>query len=435
MREEHALTPFAVTRSLGNGVYLHYAKNDRFKSNAFSVNYFFPQTRGLAAADCILPRLLRRGCLSYPSERALAARLDDLFGTELTSYSERIAEMRLTGFTVSFLSERYLPQGEAGLTERVLSLLFSVTDAPLLAGEGFLPEKVKRECEAHLDALRSVKNRKERYAAHLARELMREARCYDPPAGGTEEETLRITPVSLFARYREMLDRSEIHYVYVGDMEEEALIALLPKRKECTPSPRRALTRSRREAKRVKRRSCRTDGTQSILVLGCRTGVFAGEEAVPAATLLLEILSESPMAKLFVHVREERHLCYSVRAAMDLSAGTMQIMAGIEREKRAEAERAILAELAECAAGGITEQELACAKESLRSAYLSIHDDPGAMESYLSHQAIRGADPSPEARVAKIDALTVRDIAEVAAGMTLDTVFFLQAEGSDVPNV
>ena len=58
-------------------------------------------------------------------------------------------------------------------------------------------------------------------------DLTADPRRYDVPEYGTEEEAETVTQEQLALRYRAMLDRSEICFVYAGSLEKETVLALI----------------------------------------------------------------------------------------------------------------------------------------------------------------------------------------------------------------
>ncbi len=419
--------PCMETLPFGEGAYLHYTTTDRFKTEILSVRLFFPVTVGRSAADTLVPRLLQRTCRSFPSERALQIRLDELYGSDLSISFERIGDMRVLAFTVEFLSERFVPV-ETKLREKIASLLLSVLLDPIADPEqGFPPDAVERERRAHLDALRAIKNQKTAYAIARCGALMRDRSRYDVPTVGTEEETLEITPRMLYEQYRQLLNCSEVHFSYVGPASGAEIKDLFSESPLRGSGDIRALVHRRPRAKSPRRAVEETDGTQSVLVLGYRTGVYLGDADAVLYPLFTEILSDSPMAKLFMNVREKKSLCYSVQAGASLPTGILRVSAGIDCRRSVEAERAIRAEISKCRRGEITKEELACAKESIACAYSAIGDSAIDIDAYFSRAKLLRKDVPIEKRLSRILAADAEDIARIASCLSLDTVYLLKA--------
>ena len=413
---------------LENGRFLHYYPTDRFKTEILSVRFVLPVTEGCAAADSLFPALLAKGCRAYPSERELSRRLDELYGTDFAYSIDRAGDRLTVSFTVDYLSGKYVPKGLDLLVE-VISLLGSIIGEPLAdPAEGFSAELTRLEVAAQLDRFRSIKNHKSRYAGHRTRELLRDKSRYDVPIYGTEQELSEITPTLLYERYLHMLGASEVHFYYVGretPLRLSSLLGRLPfASRPCAASP---LIPIRPRAARIRRVTETTDGTQSVLVLGYRNSISISEPDSDLFPLFIEVLSESPISKLFMSVREKKGLCYSVHAVSALASGIMLISAGIDREKKDEAERAIRAELRRCRQAMISESELACAKESLINAYYTLMDSPLEIDACYARCDLTGTCISLEDRIAAVRMADASDIARLASRLSLDTVFFLAA--------
>jgi predicted Zn-dependent peptidase len=164
-----------------------------------------------------------------------------------------------------------------------------------------------------------------------------------------------------------------------------------------------------------------------VLVLGYRNALSIDEDDALLFPLFIEILSESPVSKLFTTVREKKNLCYSVHAASNLTSGIMLISAGIDREKQKDAERAIRLELAKCRRGEISEMELVCAKESLINAYYVLEDSPVEIDAYQARCDLLGHAVSLLERIRRVREASISDVARIASRLSLDTVFFLAA--------
>lgn len=419
------------TSALGNGVFLHYLPTERFKNAVLSVNLLYPQKKGMSSCDTMIPRLLMRSCDLYPTRRQMATRLSELYGTSVSQSSDRIGKMRLTGFTADFPERRYTDEIPC-LPSEVISLLFRMLCHPRLLDGSFDPTLVEHEKKAMLEEFAAIRNRKATYAVYRCRSFLRAKRGYDLPSGGSEEEVEKLTPRTLIQQYRYFLRHSALHISYVGSEPKERLIAAiraatvdLPRGTVCEG----ALIAGVRNTAKLLRINEPTEGTQCILVLGYRTGLFRGEPATDAFHLMTEILSDSPMSKLFRNVREKKQLCYSIQAMASLRTGILMICAGIDSRRKEEAERAIRLEIAAMKAGRITEEEISCARESLLNTYESIPDSPYDLESYYSSEMLFPDAKTVSERVNILSNLTVEDVRETASHLSLSVVYCLDPRG------
>lgn len=423
-----------TTRKLFENVYLHHIETDRFKNSVFSIRFYFRQRRGLSAADSVLPRILLQGSEQYQSQRELLLRAEELYGTKLTSSSERLGKMRLITFSAYMIDGAYLPQ-ESRMPGDAISLLLNAVYRPLTDPEtGFFREDLLRhEVRGHLERIASIKNHRTAHAVMKCTEFMQSPRYYDVPAYGTEEEALALDSRKLYGEYRYMIRNAEVHLSYSGTRPLSE-IAELVRAELASHLPRNAdvllgkLYFGRKRARGIRRASLSADGSQSVLVLGYRTGMLQSDPDAWKYAMLTEILADSPIAKLFMGVREKEGLCYSINARANLMNGILTVSAGIDPARAAEAERAIRREIRRTAAGIISEEEMTAAKESLVSAYFGILDSAANYELYRATAEIRRITLSLEERIARIRAIGADEVAALAAKLSLDTVFLLSAE-------
>ena len=68
---------------LGQGVYLTYLPSDKFKTSFLSAQFVTPLRRQSAAANALIPAVLRRGTARYPDMQSLSAALDLLYGARI----------------------------------------------------------------------------------------------------------------------------------------------------------------------------------------------------------------------------------------------------------------------------------------------------------------------------------------------------------------
>ena len=106
---------------------------------------------------------------------------------------------------------------------------------------------------------------------------------------------------------------------------------------------------------------------QSHLVLGVK-GANAIEDDHFPQSLLSVILGGNMSSRMFLRIREARGLCYYISASTDdyLDAGAFSVRAGVDQSRLDEAISAITHELLLAAKEGVTEAEVARAKEYLK---------------------------------------------------------------------
>lgn len=162
---------------------------------------------------------------------------------------------------------------------------------------------------------------------------------------------------------------------------------------------------------------------QVHLVVGMRCAGRHSPERWPLA-VLNHVLGGGISSRLFQEVRERRGLAYSIwseRVHYD-EVGTMTVSVGTAPEHAHEVLALVHGELDRMGGKGITARELAVAKGHLRAETLLSLEDSGARMSRIgSSLLLHGQVLEVDEVLAKVDAVTVDDVAEVAATLAGET--------------
>jgi predicted Zn-dependent peptidase len=125
-------------------------------------------------------------------------------------------------------------------------------------------------------------------------------------------------------------------------------------------------------------------------------------------------------SRLFQQVREQRGLAYQVYSAQACyaDAGTFSVYAGCAPERLGEVVAVVRDVLAGAAAEGLTEAEVVRAKGSLRGGtVLGLEDTASRMNRLGRSELDHGRQRSISESLARIDAVTPAQVADLAAGL------------------
>ena len=412
--------------SIKEGIRLHYISCNKFTSNTFTVHFLSPLTQKGAPLANLLAKVLKKGCLAYPTQEDIAKRAEELYGTSIVAGVSKIGETQ--SFFISFcaLDNPFAFDG-TDIAEGAFSLLTSLLLEPCLENGVFLPHVVKREKTALLDRIAAKINNKGSYAMQRCREIMCETEAYRFSLEGKREDVENVESAELYEAYLKTLGSAPIEVYYIG---KESLddVFLRTSRLFANFSPRTATefnTEVLYSSLSVKRVRETADAVQGKLVMGFRTNCTAKEPDFLALMLFDAVYGSSPISKLFMNVREKLSLCYYCASATDLDKGVMFVYSGVENENAEAAENEILKQLDELKMGVVTENELLCAKATLVDNLKSIEDNAYSIERFLLTQHLRENNLTPDHYIKRIEALTVQDVVRVAKRISLDTVYFL----------
>lgn len=414
---------------LAEGVYLTRLPARKFKTSLLSAQFMTPIAAETAAAQALLPAVLRRGTMCYPDMGALSTRLDELYGAEIDYTVRKKGECQCVGFVASFIDDAFTPGGEK-LLEPVAELLGQVIGNPVTKDSRFLPEYVDSERTNLVDAIRSILNDKRDYAdLRLLQEM-----CAGEPYGvsrfGDEKSAQALTGEQVYEAYTRLLSSAPLELFYCGSASAErveaALMAALSNlpRKAVQAIPQSQCHTARKEVKRV---TDLMDVTQGKLGMG----FTCGSDDFSALMMGNTLFGGSSNAKLFMNVREKLSLCYYASSLFHRQKGIITVSSGIEFQNFQKAYDEIQHQLKAVQDGKLEDWELEGARSTLCNAYATIGDSQSKLENFWLGQTATGRDDTPEALAEGVRTVSPERIYEAMKTVSLDTVYFLKGEGAE----
>ena len=381
-----------------------------------------------AALNALLPAVLLRGCKSAPDMRSITLRLDDLYGASTGALVRRTGDIQSTGLSCGFIDDRFTLEGDSVFAP-MLSFLEEILLDPVTEKGVFRADYVASEKQNLIWTLESQRNDKRSYANNqLLKQLCKED-SYGIPRLGEIPDVEAITPESLYAHYRKVLEESPVHVFYVGSADAQTVAdALRPMLSRLAKNPITPPAQTGLTAGEFTRREETLDVAQGKLCMGFVTPITLRDPAYAAIQVCNTIFGAGMTSKLFMQVREKMSLCYDIGSGFHGSKGILTVSAGIEFEKEEIVREEILHQLQEILDGNVTDLELAAAKEALLSMLRSYHDSPGAIEGYYASAAISGIGMDTAQFMAAVEAVSLNDVVAAAKTLQLQSVYFLRGD-------
>ena len=417
---------------LAPGVTLRAVQTNKFKTSMLSVTFLEPLTAEHASLNALLPKVLRRGTQRHPDMEALSAALDDLYGGGIEPILRKKGEVQCLGFWGSFLDDAFVPEG-TNILENAAALLGELILSPAGEGDTFLPAYVESEKENLVNKIRGQVNDKLQYALARLRALMCQGEAYGLDKLGTEEQVRAITGESLYARYQEILETAPVYLYYCGSADpgrvEKAFreaFAALPKTQR-RQIPQTQVVAAPKES--LRRFQDAMDVGQGKLILGFRTGGgFRDQASVARGLLFNAIYGGTTTSKLFLNVREKLSLCYFASSSLAQNKGLLQVYSGVEFANFQKAEEEILAQLAACQKGEISQEEVQAARRSVMGSLRTTLDAQGRLEEYWLNRFVSSTEFAPEALAEEVSKVTLEQVVQVAQAVQLDSIYTLQGK-------
>ncbi len=420
---------------LWDSVSLTAIKTDKFKTGMISLSLALPLSKELGAYNMLLCGILRRGSAAFPSMAQLNRRLDELYASSVEIKNSRFGKNCALIFSAEILDNAFV-NDSTDVLDGVVHLISDMLLHPLLA-DGLFPEdtlsKEKTNCQ---DSIRAAINNPKLYAAIKCSDMLKRG---DPTYPNIDElfDIVSSTDTrSLTEHYMKLLSSATLNVFYIGSESEERVAQIIKKHFSEFQGKQAALRLPETEKVTETREVTEPfEASQGKLCLGFRSGVVCTDsDRYFAAVVFNEIFGGGAASKLFMNVREKLGLCYYCSSSYDSYSGDLTVSSGINVDTVELAKAEILRQLDDITNGNISDTELTAAKRSISHWYRQIYDYPADMFSFYSIKGMLGIDASPEEYLARFEAVTKDQIIEVARGVTLDTVFFLQGtlDGQDL---
>ena len=419
-------------RELFPGVWLRTVHTNKFKSAYLSVTLLAPLEPETAAANALIPSVLRRGTAAHPDMESLSAALDELYGGAIEPAVRRKGETQCVGFVASFLDDAYALNGEK-ILESAAALLGELLLRPYTQDGIFCPDYTAGERANLIDRIRGQINDKRSYATHRLIQLMCGEEAFGTDKLGDETTAAAITPASLWQRYQDLLRTAAVEVYYCGSAQPERVEAALRSAlsglpvNEARVVPDCEVRIHAGTQPRVVEEAL--DVTQGKLAMGFRTGgITCWEEEYPALAMCSAVFGGTTLSKLFLNVREKLSLCYYASSMLEKLKGLMLVSSGIEFDKYQTARDEILAQLEAVRRGEIADWELEGARRTLISGHLATLDDQARQEEFWLGQAAAGLDTTIQELAGQFETITREQVAQAARKLELDTIYFLKGK-------
>jgi len=301
------------------------------------VNLLCELSSNTAAANALLPRVLRRGTACLPDMESISATLDDLYGVRIEPIIRKKGELHCIGFYIDFPDGRYISE-DCKILEKAINIAGEMLLTPYMSDGYLCSDYTESEKSNLIDDIRASINDKRGYSIDRLLEEMCSGEAYGISKLGHESEVLQITNESLTTHYQELLRTTRIELLYCGSAEPERIdkafksaLSKLPERDVSKTPETTVLYKPASEA--LRRFTDELDVTQGKLTIGFRLGDTMKSPDYPALMLLNALYGGSVSSKLFVNVREKLSLCYYASSSIDKHKGIMIVSSGVDFSK------------------------------------------------------------------------------------------------------
>lgn len=415
-------------KKLGDGIHYTTLINERQKTNTLMIHLVTPLSAETASVNAVIPYILCGSSRNYPTLTLLNKKLSGLYGTVVKGAVSKMGDSQALSLMAGCINNRYTFDGEK-ITEEMTQILADCLIDPNITENGFAEKDFELKKQELLDDIDAEINEKRSYAFKRANlNIFR-----NEPAAisvkGDKEHAEKITAVSAYEQYKELLRTAQIEIFFVGASGSESCRDILAE--ALSKIDRSYAGDNHSEKSPIKDELCRVteahDVAQSKMVMAFKTD----HENSVAMKLMNAIFGATPISKLFMNVREKLSLCYYCSSGYNDKKGVVYVDSGVEHANTGKAEAEILNQLAAVQNGDFSDEEMENARRAIVNSWNGVSDGARSIAEWYFNQSYSGRSDSPEDQINKLMNVTREDVIAAAKSLKLDTVYVLTGKEGD----
>ncbi|MBP3284690.1 MAG: insulinase family protein [Clostridia bacterium] len=411
------------------GIRYTFVENDKFKTGMLGLFFAVPIQRETAAVNALVPAVLRRGSMEYPTMKDISKKLESLYGAKFDCGVSKKGEYQILRFYGEVVNQQFVQAEENPLIE-LAKVIQSIVFHPLLENGIFKKEYVEQEKENLKDLIESRKNDKVQYALERCYELMFDGEPMGLCEFGSVEEVDEISPEALTAAYQRMVKDYQVDIVLSGKFEESEVKALQEQFAFVDREKLNAEIHSLPAVNDVKTFTEQFDINQGKLSLGYNVNIDINSDEYFQIMVYNGILGGGVQSKLFQNVREKYSLAYYAFSRFDKFQSTIGISCGIEIANYQKALDTVLEQVKDISEGKISDYEYETTIKTLVNSLKSMKDEQVQLLDFNYSQILLGTSLKIDEIIEKIQKVTVEEVVNISKRVSLNTIYFMTSSQS-----
>ncbi len=414
-------------KEIKKGIKLHILNTDKFKTNLVSVFLTTKLERETVTANALISAVLRRGTNNMKTQEEISKQLEELYGASFDCGIDKTGDNQVLKFYIETVNDAFLPQSNENILKKSIENLLDIILNPLVENNAFKKEYVEQEKSNMKQRIAGRIDNKRRYALDRCIEEMYKGKPFGLYRFGYVEDIDNINEVSLYERYKQLIDQCKIDIFVSGNVNEEVENIIVENQNVKKLEEREPSYNTESEKNTVKQgeKIEKMDVMQGKLVVGLDVN-SQNEDEKYNVMIYNTILGGSANSKIFQNVREKANLAYEASSRYFRYKDNIFVNCGIEISNYEKALNLIKEQLEDMKNGDFTEEEVENAKKAIISSIKTIDDEQDTSITYYFGQEMSGNQKSVEDYIERIGKVNKEDLIQVANKVEINTIYFLR---------
>ncbi len=406
------------------GYQLHVFPTTKFKSTRIHLSFTNDLNKDTVTPRALVPYLMKAISKEYPERKILNKALEELYAAQFSVGVSKIGNAHLVSFDLNIIDNDYTLSHE-NIFQDGINFLQSILFKPLFKQTIF--EEEKRLLEEYY---MSTYANKLRYTIKNLYLTMFQNEQYQIQALGDEESLATTTLQSCQDAYQDMIQKDLITISVVGNVDPESVNETF---KKSFPFQQRSFTPQFLDTQVVtvqdqKMKTIVQEVSQAKLVQGYRFPVLYLDPLYYPAIVFNTLFGASSESILFNTMREELGLVYFISSNYDYFKGVLFVYSGINQSDYETVSKTIKQIIKDIQTGNFEESYLSVAKTNIINGMIESLDSDYSLASRLQRSVLFDKPIDINESIAKINAVTMEQIAQVASLLQIDTTCLLRSD-------
>lgn len=407
---------------------LHVIETNKYKTIFLKVNFKRKVEKNEIVLRNMLINTLFESTEKYHTKRLMEIESEELYELQYRGANYISGTYSIMGADALFLNPKYT---EPSMLEESFKFLSEVIFHPNIDKVGFKKQGFENGYHTLEDYLNSLKENPDNYSRIRLLEEIEPDTVLSYRSCGYIEDLVKVTRKKLYEYYLDVIKNDIVDIFVIGEVKTKEIEKLVEK---WFPFENRSMKSESHfyHASNIHENvhfcTEEMDLKQSRLLMGCQINDASNFELRYVLNVYNYILGGNPNSKLFLNVREENSLCYSIGSASQPLVSILLIKAGINAWEYDRACALILEQLEDMKNGKFEEEDITNAITAYKSSLKAFEDNPESMISLYAGIEYLDSD-TIEDRIKNIEKVDRKAIEALAQKIKLDTIFFL--EGSE----
>ena len=383
--------------------------------------------RETVTANALISAVLRRGTNNMKTQEEISKQLEELYGASFDCGIDKTGDNQVLKFYIETVNDAFLPQSNENILKKSIENLLDIILNPLVENNAFKKEYVEQEKSNMKQRIAGRIDNKRRYALDRCIEEMYKGKPFGLYRFGYVEDIDNINEVSLYERYKQLIDQCKIDIFVSGNVNEEVENIIVENQNVKKLEEREPSYNTESEKNTVKQgeKIEKMDVMQGKLVVGLDVN-SQNEDEKYNVMIYNTILGGSANSKIFQNVREKANLAYEASSRYFRYKDNIFVNCGIEISNYEKALNLIKEQLEDMKNGKISDEEFYAAKKLITASIEAIPESEEDMITFYFDQRLFDDNLTVQDYLNTINDVTKEQVIQIAKKVSMDTIYFLK---------